>query len=77
MIETGRQAIKFGNIDSYAKYLYHKSGDSKLNTAHTLNKLKLALTYYFVRQQVCVGYRLKREEKRHLNFITSLVNEAL
>lgn len=67
LIETGRESIKFGNVDSYAKYLYHK-GDSE-----RLNNLKLALTFFFIDNQLNVEN--KKTDNRYLNFVTSVIDE--
>jgi len=65
--QTGINAEEFGNVDSYAKYLYHT--DNK----EDLGKLKIALAYFFTNKQIC--FKKGLEEKRYLNFITSLINE--
>jgi hypothetical protein len=67
LIDTGDEAINFGNVDSYAKYLYHVKEEKKLS------QLKLALTYYFTYNQICK--RTSLNERRYLNFITSLIND--
>lgn len=64
--ETGHQGINFGNIDSYAKYLYHT------NKKEQLMKVKIALTFYFVYNQLF--HSAAQDEKRYLNFITSMIN---
>lgn len=65
--ETGRRGEEFGNIDTYAKYLYHTRQHDKLK------ELKLALTFYFLNAQVC--FKQKHSDKRYLNFVTSIVND--
>lgn len=69
LIETGNAAREFGNVDSFAKYLFHV-GKRKL-----LHKLKVALTFYFVRKQVPHDLANTKRETRYLNFITSIISE--
>ena len=65
LIDTGKEANKFGNIDTYAKYLYH-NGDSKLDS------LKQALSFYFTWKQIV----RKKFDDRYLHFITSIIDES-
>jgi hypothetical protein len=65
--EVGEKANQFGNVDSYAKYLYH------MGEVNKLRDLKMALAFYFVARQVCNPENTN--EKRYLNFITSIVDE--
>jgi hypothetical protein len=46
--EIGAWSNEFGNLDSYAKYLYHTKQFDKLG------RLKLALTYYFLSNQLSI-----------------------
>jgi hypothetical protein len=66
--EIGAWSNEFGNLDSYAKYLYHTKQFDKLG------RLKLALTYYFLSNQLSID-GCASKEKRYLNFITSIIDE--
>ena len=63
--EVGKKGKEFGNIDSYAKYLYHTQQPRKLS------ELKLALTIYFSHTQLCQIHN----DKRYINFVTSVITQ--
>ena len=67
LVNIGSKSNQFGNVDSYAKYLYHTRQKEELK------KLKLALTYFFVSQQIENTNRV--DDWRYRNFITSLMTE--
>lgn len=67
LIDVGSESKKFGNVDSFAKYLYHKGDNRKLNS------LKLALTFFFLHEQVSA--ERQKTDNRYLNFVTSIIDE--